>query len=445
MQIKIKNFARIENATIDIEGITVIAGTNNTGKSTVGKIVFSIFNSLNQIARKINKQRLEEINIKNRKTIELFIAETNVPRVRASREAFTYANRINNELRRYVDCVDDLKDVPVEECIRNATHGLVDTIENDEKYEELIRILYDNAYERLNVSEDKVVRLILTEFFSDIFGDQMKNLVHSADDTASVEYTIKNKTDHIIFQNNICTDFSDTIGILHKAIYIDDPFVLDYLSRTNIGIRRMDQMLIQLLNYSWLTDDMTDDINGEMNGVIESVLSQEKLEKIFGKLHEVVPGKILINKKGEFCLKDDKFAEPIKINNLSAGIKSFVVLKMLLEKGVIEKQDVLILDEPEIHLHPEWQVAYAELIVLLQREFELTVIVTTHSPYFLDAIDLFSRKYGTRDKANFYLSEVKDSGGVEIQSVGENIELIYQKMVNPIELLDTLRYELDNN
>ena len=150
-------------------------------------------------------------------------------------------------------------------------------------------------------------------------------------------------------------------------------------------------------------------------------------------------------KNGKFCLDDDKFSEPIKINNLSAGIKSFVVLKMLLEKGCIEKQDVLILDEPEVHLHPEWQVAYAELIVLLQREFELSVIVTTHSPYFLDAIDLFSKKYGTRDKANFYLSEVTYSGGIQIEDVGDSVEQIYQKMVSPIELLDTLRYELENN
>lgn len=441
MQIKIKNFARIENATIDIEGITVIAGTNNTGKSTVGKIVFSIFNSLNQIDRKIKKQRLEEIKINNKKTIELFIAETNVSRVRASREAFTYANRINNELWRYVYSVDDLKDVPLEECIRNATHGLADIIENYEKYEGLIKVLYDNSYERLNVSEDKVVRLILTEFFSDIFGDQIKNLIHSADDIASVEYTIKNKTDHITFENNICTDFTDTIGILHKAICIDDPFVLDSLSEKEASARKIEGMLVQLLNSSWIWDE----INGNMNGVIESVLSQEKLEKIFEKLKEIVPGKIFVDKNGKFCLDDDKFSEPIKINNLSAGIKSFVVLKMLLEKGCIEKQDVLILDEPEVHLHPEWQVAYAELIVLLQREFELSVIVTTHSPYFLDAIDLFSKKYGTRDKANFYLSEVTYSGGIQIEDVGDSVEQIYQKMVSPIELLDTLRYELENN
>ena len=46
MKLNIKNFAKIKNADILIDGITVIAGENNTGKSTVGKILFSLYNSI---------------------------------------------------------------------------------------------------------------------------------------------------------------------------------------------------------------------------------------------------------------------------------------------------------------------------------------------------------------------------------------------------------------
>ena len=44
MRLQIENFAKIAKADINIDGITVIAGENNTGKSTIGKayIVFSI-------------------------------------------------------------------------------------------------------------------------------------------------------------------------------------------------------------------------------------------------------------------------------------------------------------------------------------------------------------------------------------------------------------------
>ena len=43
MKLHIENVAKIKKADIDVEGITVIAGSNNTGKSTIGKILFSIF------------------------------------------------------------------------------------------------------------------------------------------------------------------------------------------------------------------------------------------------------------------------------------------------------------------------------------------------------------------------------------------------------------------
>lgn len=45
MQIKISNIGKIKEADVTINGITVIAGENNTGKSTVGKALYSIFNS----------------------------------------------------------------------------------------------------------------------------------------------------------------------------------------------------------------------------------------------------------------------------------------------------------------------------------------------------------------------------------------------------------------
>ena len=45
--IRISNFKSIDNLEIkDIENALILVGQNNTGKSTIGKILFSIFNSL---------------------------------------------------------------------------------------------------------------------------------------------------------------------------------------------------------------------------------------------------------------------------------------------------------------------------------------------------------------------------------------------------------------
>nr|WP_289701796.1 ATP-binding protein [Enterocloster clostridioformis] len=42
MKLRIRNVAKIEEADLELNGITIIAGNNNTGKSTIGKIVFSL-------------------------------------------------------------------------------------------------------------------------------------------------------------------------------------------------------------------------------------------------------------------------------------------------------------------------------------------------------------------------------------------------------------------
>ena len=57
MELIIDNIAKIKHAEIKLKGITVIAGNNDTGKSTVGKVLFSMFNSLNNIEDKLKKEK----------------------------------------------------------------------------------------------------------------------------------------------------------------------------------------------------------------------------------------------------------------------------------------------------------------------------------------------------------------------------------------------------
>ena len=61
MKLKIENFAKIKEADIKLDGITVIAGLNDTGKSTVGKVLYSIFNSLNTIDKSVENERKNDI------------------------------------------------------------------------------------------------------------------------------------------------------------------------------------------------------------------------------------------------------------------------------------------------------------------------------------------------------------------------------------------------
>ncbi|MEG0597571.1 MAG: AAA family ATPase, partial [Oscillospiraceae bacterium] len=91
----------------------------------------------------------------------------------------------------------------------------------------------------------------------------------------------------------------------------------------------------------------------------------------------------------------------------------------------INDTTMLILDEPEAHLHPNWQNKFAEIIVLLVKELNANVLLTTHSSNFMLAIDAYMRKHDISSKTNFYQTEYMKDGFVEYQCVNNDMGKIY--------------------
>lgn len=438
MKLKIQNFAKIKEANIVIDGITVIAGENNTGKSTVGKILFSLFNALSNLEEKILKERLKEIESTNRAIIQDNVVEAGIPRSMVLRSVGNISRKINAQIKEELDSDFLISENTLFKIVENAVETWFQLVDKDQKYDwsDMIEKICKNTNEILNLPEDIIVLEIISRYFNNVFYSQIQPLTAEKDKKTVLSLDIKEKQEKLFFDNNECRELQDNIKITHKAIYIDNPFVVDELSKYRYDAASpMNELLVELL---------TSPQDGVMDGVIETVRAKEKLNDIYKTLQNVIDGDIVLNAgNDEYYLKKSDFSEPISIHNLSTGMKSFVILKMLLEKGGLKEKDVVILDEPEIHLHPQWQIAYAELIVLLQKYFDLSVVVTTHSPYFVDAINLFSCKYKTDSKVNYYLSSNIENE-VTIDCVTENIDLIYKKMASPIQILDTLRYKLNN-
>lgn len=127
---------------------------------------------------------------------------------------------------------------------------------------------------------------------------------------------------------------------------------------------------------------------------MKQIVADTKLKKILTKINSVCDFDM---KKADDALADSfVFLEgnhQLSAENISTGLKTFIILKRLLYTGYLEENGLLILDEPEVHLHPQWQILFAEIIVLLQKEFGMHILLTTHSPYFLRAIEVYSAKY----------------------------------------------------
>ena len=80
--------------------------------------------------------------------------------------------------------------------------------------------------------------------------------------------------------------------------------------------------------------------------------------------------------------------------------------------------------------------------MLLQKTFELTIVLTTHSAHFLDALNYYAQKHGVANKCNYYLSSVAEYGCV-LQDVTNDLSQIYTQLVDPSILLDKLKYKME--
>ena len=90
-----------------------------------------------------------------------------------------------------------------------------------------------------------------------------------------------------------------------------------------------------------------------------------------------------------FRLKDDSKA--FDIPSVSSGIKDLIPLVLYL-RYVAEDRDLVVIDEPEMNLHPEAQIKIMEFLAMMVNS-GLNVIATTHSPYLVDHISNLTKAH----------------------------------------------------
>lgn len=428
MKLKISNIGKIEKAAIEIDGITVIAGENNTGKSTIGKLLFAIFNSMNNMDEKITQERRSRINNIVNISLQGRVLQNTTNFAERRRNINTLTRRLSDDIMEYLngEMVENMEDF-----VRNKINES-SIFENKEDMEEFIKECAKRVESLMNISDKKVMTEVITRWFNRVFANQMSPLRDEGIES-KVEMVIKDKKVTYIFKENACVNWESEISILHQAFYIDNPFVIDRMS-TYYGTDKITE--------SYLLGFLRNEDGDIYDNIFDAVLAKDKLDEIYNILGEVIEGDIETNQDGEYCFKSSKYSKPLNIVNLSTGMKSFALIKRLLECGSIKEKDVIILDEPEIHLHPEWQLLYAKLIVLLQKKFDLSMIITTHSPYFIDAIDVFSSKYNISHRTRYYLAE--NVGELSsMHDVTDNIDAIYKKLSDPMQMLENLRYGVE--
>ena len=271
MELSIRDFAKIKQADIVIDGITVIAGENNTGKSTVGKILFSLFNSLSDIEEKIFNERMREVENSNEMIMyEYFdgniiyggfdrlylLSNLMIPSIRRNK---------NNSIEK------------IEEDIRKELYKYKNSVVgkmDDDLLEEMIHKLGENIESFLEIPEENIILEVVSGYFSKVFSSQTNSLLDKGSHNNPIlALKIKNRQNRLFFQDNRCVKIENEINIIHKAIYIDNPFIVDELSGDYDGLSTMEDELKKLI----LKQNQRD----VFDGVVESVRTKEKLKEIY--------------------------------------------------------------------------------------------------------------------------------------------------------------------
>jgi predicted ATPase len=120
---------------------------------------------------------------------------------------------------------------------------------------------------------------------------------------------------------------------------------------------------------------------------------------------------------------------------VASGLKNILVIQKMIENGKLNSNTLLIIDEPEVNLHPEWQVKFAEIIVLMNLKMKVRTILNTHSPYFMRAIESKMAEHEIADKAKYYYMNNANNGEYSAEDVTDRTEIVYSTMYKPLEEL----------
>lgn len=419
MIISLRNIGKLDSASIEIDGIAVIAGANNTGKSTVGRTLFAVFNSFYNVDEQIMSERVDSV----------------------SKSLLLLDRRMVKRLIRGVDTKEIAKDIVLhKESFCEDGRALRDKITDiilqaEESYDKSVfnsnvNDVVEEIQEILKIPDERIFKSVVEKKMNLEFNGQINNIFSNR--KGEVELRIKNHSVGISIENNNVVEIANHMDLHTEAVYIDDPFILDesfFPYGRSFGYADHRMHLKEKLFF-----------NDRGNSVVEEIIINDKIESIYDKISSVCEGELVRKKQMEFGYKKSDSDKVLDVRNLSTGLKTFAILKTLLINGTIECNGVIILDEPEIHLHPEWQLLFAELMVMLHKEFGIHVLLNTHSPYFLRAIQVYSAKYEVAEKCRYYLSEESENY-VKVTDVSNYVESIYAKLSKPLQNLEDERWE----
>ena len=362
MKFEIKNLGPVKEANIELGDLTIICGKNNSGKTRIAYAIYDFF----KLFRKYTDFKLDEKNIKdgdagskkfNIKKVRLEVAAA----LKESAQKFAAA-RLNGADFKIEFDEDELALYPNAENwhFRNSEflvkqRGATCTVRRIDPDNT------DNSKAETQPSIDDFIRAFInTIFLSSSF--QKKILPNSF--AITTERT--------------------GLSVFRKVINIGNSRIVQNLAGDVAG-RNVDLFSIpEEITYPLAIQHNLEYFNRlEDVNKINSFLSADK--KIIAFLDEIISGKyeIAANDYLTFTPKGTKTKLPMR--DSSSSVRALLLLDFYIRHSALEG-DLLLIDEPELNLHPENQRKLARLLAMLVNS-GIKVFITTHSDYIIKELN----------------------------------------------------------
>lgn len=417
IELSVSNFKAVKKASIALDGITVVAGINGCGKSSLSQLLYYSFYNANRYDELVNSllynslidymDALKQIEreVKGEKNASMELTHVSM---KDKNEYLLYVNDLTTRFLYYKDFV-----------INSGDKSRINS------YNRVVRIIQDV----LHASSDKL------EWLLEHLSVQIRNMFDQAIQFSEERYyPLLRKRLNFCLKNELPQKWEikeygvpfvgteiKVVPVLHyikRVAYIDTPMM--------IGIPMINGKdhwisLTRLLNKTL--------VNGGEN------------QSLYANLSQIMNGESVVEEDG---IRDSKLSykrndgKIFDLKECATGIKSFSILQLLLKNGFLQKDTLLIIDEPEAHLHPQWIVEYARMIVVLHKEIGVKFFVASHSTDMVSAIRYIAAKEEVQNNLNFYLAEDSEDTPYEYtyRELGLDIDPIFKSFNKSFDKID---------
>lgn len=428
--LKVEDFRAIGKAEIKLDGITVVAGVNGCGKSTLSKLLYWVYRGATDFKvladiqlkgdlRNINKvffsfiqlirnsindenNNLEQLN--NMSELIVIIADwAEIYHRKSIKEEKILDFLYNTKTKISLFGLDDI-------CINKS---FIDIIKDIYRKNQELKGEIKNLEQKNIVSSIDIINLIILYAENSIHGYQ-KNIVRKPrlflDNQIKEVFHTNNPPTLLEISENELPIFKTDYEFLSEPYWIDNVIYIDTpMFFQNSGTEHWNDVNEKLKKRPEYHNDKVN--TKEIDTLIKSEILTGQAEIKFNELNS------------SFTFITPTGAE-IDLSDSATGIKAFAVLDLLLRNKSINDKTLLILDEPEAHLHPQWVIEFGRLLTLIHKYIGAKVFVATHSPDMVQALRYIPNKEGIGERVNFYLAKADDN---------KNGQFIYQDLKGEID------------